>query len=97
MKRFTVNSAELGNGAPKLHRARSAAMSCRRKGGTASGPAASDLDDRELSKAAQLRVEKKSQQPPAAAAGAPPLPLAPFAFVLVCLFVAMYLTVKYSG
>ena len=72
-------------------------MSCRRKGGTASsGPAASDVDDRELSKAAQLRVEKKSQQPPAAA-GAPPLPLAPFAFVLVCLFVAMYLTVKYSG
>ena len=72
-------------------------MSCRRKGGTASsGPVASDVDDRELSKAAQLRVEKKSQQPPAAAAGGR-LPLAPFAFVLVCLFVALYLTIKYSG
>ena len=74
-------------------------MSCRKKGGAAassSGPVASDVDDRELSETAQLRVKVKASQEPRAAATAPPLPLAPFAFVLACLSVALYLTIKYS-
>ena len=76
-------------------------MSCRRKVSTAtSAPspssATADVGDRELSAAAQARVEKKKAAKPAAGAAAPVFPVAFFSAIFLFFLAALYLTIKYS-
>ena len=77
-------------------------MSCRRKASTAtsaSSPpsATADVGDRELSAAAQARVEKKKAVKPAAGgAAAPAFPVAFFSAIFLFFLAALYLTIKYS-
>ena len=77
-------------------------MSCRRKASTAtSAPsppsATADVGDRELSAAAQARVEKKKAAKPAAGgAAAPAFPVAFFSAIFLFFLAALYLTIKYS-
>ena len=77
-------------------------MSCRRKASTAtsaSSPpsATADVGDRELSAAAQARVEKKKAAKPAAGgAAAPAFPVAFFSAIFLFFLAALYLTIKYS-
>ena len=83
--------------------AHAARMSCRRKASTAtsaSSPpsATADVGDRELSAAAQARVEKKKAAKPAAggAAAAPAFPVAFFSAIFLFFLAALYLTINYS-
>ena len=75
-------------------------MSCRRKAASSnSAPEqsqvkAADVDDRELSAAAQERVVKKNARAPDT--NAQPFPLVPFIVVLVVLVGVGLLTIKYS-
>ena len=82
-------------------------MSCRRKGGatgSAGGScggsfAVADIDDRELSAAAQERVTKKAAAERSGATQAVPAASFPWAFFVPAMLfvgVAMYLTIKFS-
>ena len=77
-------------------------MSCRRKASAAtsapsSSSATADVGDRELSAAAQTRVEKKaSKAPTAKGAGAPAFPVLLFSGIFLFFLAALYLTIKYS-
>ena len=76
-------------------------MSCRRKASAAtSAPspssATADLHDRELSAAAQTRVEKKASKPAAGGAAAPAFPVVLFSGIFLFFLAALYLTIKFS-
>ena len=78
-----------------------ARMSCRRKASAAtSAPspssATADVGDRELSAAAQTRVEKKASKPAAGGAAAPAFPVVLFSGIFLFFLAALYLTIKYS-
>lgn len=78
-----------------------ARMSCRRKASAAtSAPspssATADLHDRELSAAAQTRVEKKASKPAAGGAAAPAFPVVLFSGIFLFFLAALYLTIKFS-
>ena len=81
----------------RLPRAR---MSCRRKASATSAPspssATADVGDRELSAAAQTRVEKKASKPAAGGAAAPAFPVVLFSGIFLFFLAALYLTIKYS-
>ena len=87
---------------PAQRALRAASMSCRRKASTAtSAPsplsATADLGDRELSAAAQARVEKKKASKPAAGgAAAPAFPVVLFSAIFLFFLAALYLTIRYS-
>ena len=77
-------------------------MSCRRRAPTASdapSSTAADIDDREMSKAAQERANRKTAQERSgktAAAAQTPVPWMFFAVIFAVLLRGLYLTVKYS-
>ena len=78
-----------------------ALMSCRRKASAAtSAPSPSvttaDVGDRELSAAAQTRVEKKASKPAAGGAAAPAFPVVLFSGIFLFFLAGLYLTIKYS-
>ena len=78
-----------------------ARMSCRRKASAAtSAPSPSvktaDVGDRELSAAAQTRVEKKASKPAAGGAAAPAFPVVLFSGIFLFFLAGLYLTIKYS-
>ena len=71
-------------------------MSCRRNASAPSpSSATADVGDRELSAAAQTRVEKKASKP-AARASAPAFPVVLFSGIFLFFLAALYLTIKYS-
>ena len=79
----------------------SARMSCRRKASAAtSAPspasATADVGDRELSAAAQTRVEKKASKPSAGGTAAPAFPVVLFSGIFLFFSAALYLTIRYS-
>jgi hypothetical protein len=76
-------------------------MSCRRKASAAtSAPspasATADVGDRELSAAAQTRVEKKASKPSAGGTAAPAFPVVLFSGIFLFFSAALYLTIRYS-
>ena len=80
---------------------RARVMSCRRKASAAtSAPSPSattaDVGDRELSAAAQTRVEKKASKPAAGGAAAPAFPVVLFSGIFLFFLAGLYLTIKYS-